>query len=153
MTTSALTSGAVAWRRLGVVAGIAGLTAMILTPVALVGTRPEPEITATATEFLTYCQSPNTVAVVRVHTHWLVSFVWFVGALTTLPRRAEGEAAWRSAIALGSGVLFVALGPSSSQTPGSTSARARGSPSPPGVDGRRGLVRPTPRHLPPHRLA
>jgi hypothetical protein len=39
----------------------------------------------------------------------LVTFVWFVGALTTLLRRAEGEAPWRSAIAMGSGVLFVAL--------------------------------------------
>ena len=33
-----------------------------------------------------------------------------VVALTTLLRRAEGEAAWRPAIAMGSGVLFVALG-------------------------------------------
>ena len=33
----------------------------------------------------------------------------FVGALTTLLRQAEGEAAWRSAIGFGSGVLFVAL--------------------------------------------
>jgi hypothetical protein len=39
----------------------------------------------------------------------LVTFVWFAVALTTLLRRAEGEAAWRSAIAMGSGVLFVAL--------------------------------------------
>jgi hypothetical protein len=39
----------------------------------------------------------------------LVTFVWFVVALTTLLRHAEGEAAWRSAIATGSGVLFVAL--------------------------------------------
>jgi hypothetical protein len=31
--------------------------------------------------------------------------------LSILSRRAEGEAAWRSAIAMGSGVLFVALGP------------------------------------------
>jgi hypothetical protein len=38
----------------------------------------------------------------------LVTFVWFVVALTTLPRRAEGEAPWRSAIAMGC-VLFVAL--------------------------------------------
>jgi hypothetical protein len=30
--------------------------------------------------------------------------------LSILSRRAEGEAAWRSAIAMGSGVLFVALG-------------------------------------------
>jgi hypothetical protein len=40
----------------------------------------------------------------------LVTFVWFVVGLSILLRRAEGEAAWRSAIAMGSGVLFVALG-------------------------------------------
>jgi len=39
----------------------------------------------------------------------LITFVWFVGAMTTLLRRAEGAAPWRSAIAMGSGVLFVAL--------------------------------------------
>ena len=85
MTTSALTSGAVAWRRLGVVAGIAGLTAMILTPVALVGTRPEPEITATATEFLTYYQSPNTVGRSCLHP--------LVGQLRLVRRRADHPAA------------------------------------------------------------
>jgi hypothetical protein len=40
----------------------------------------------------------------------LVTFVWFVVGLSILLRRAEGQAAWRSAIAMGSGVLFVALG-------------------------------------------
>jgi len=40
----------------------------------------------------------------------LVTLVWFVVGLSILLRRAEGEAAWRSAIAMGSGVLFVALG-------------------------------------------
>ena len=39
----------------------------------------------------------------------MVTFVWFVVALTTLLRRVEGEAPWRSAIAMASGVLFVAL--------------------------------------------
>jgi hypothetical protein len=39
----------------------------------------------------------------------LVTFVWFVVALTSLLRRAEGEAAWRSAVAMASGVLYVAL--------------------------------------------
>jgi Domain of unknown function (DUF4386) len=39
----------------------------------------------------------------------LVTFVWFVVALSILLRRAEGEAPWRSTIAMASGVLFVAL--------------------------------------------
>ena len=81
--------------------------------IALVGTRSEPDITAaTATEFLTFYQSPNTIAAPFrsfAFTLGVVTFVWFVAALTTLLRRAEGEAPWRSTIALGSGVLFVAL--------------------------------------------
>ena len=112
MTNSAPTSGAVAWQRLGRVTGVAGLAAILLIFVALVGTRPEPPFTATATEFLTYYRSPDTVAAEFrsfVFTVGLVTFVWFVVALTTLLRRAEGEAPWRSAVAMGSGVLFVAL--------------------------------------------
>jgi hypothetical protein len=63
MTNTAPTSEAVAWQRLGRVTGVAGLaaTVLILGPV-VVGTRPEPSFTATATEFLTYYRSPHTVA-------------------------------------------------------------------------------------------
>jgi hypothetical protein len=113
MTNTAPTSDAVAWQRLGRVTGVAGLAAgiLILVPI-VVGTRPEPAFTATAIEVLTYYRSPNTFAAPFrsfVFTVGLVTFVWFVGALTTRLRRAEGEAPWRSAIAMGSGVLFIAL--------------------------------------------
>ena len=40
----------------------------------------------------------------------MLTFVWFVVGLSVLLRRAEGEMPWRSAIVMGSGVLFVALG-------------------------------------------
>jgi hypothetical protein len=40
----------------------------------------------------------------------MLTFVWFVVGLSVLLRRAEGEVPWRSAIVMGSGVLFVALG-------------------------------------------
>ena len=113
MTNTAPTSGAVAWQRLGRVTGVAGLAAIVLILVPIVvGTRPEPAFTAAATEVLTYYKSPNTPAAEFrsfVLTVGLVTFVWFVVALTALLRRAEGEAPWRSAIAMGSGVLFVAL--------------------------------------------
>jgi hypothetical protein len=112
MTNTAPTSDAVAWQRLGRVTGVAGLAAIILIFVALVGTRPEPPFAAAAAEFLTHYRSPDTVAAPFppfVFTVGLVTVVWFVVALTTLLRRAEGEAAWRSAIAMASGVLFVAL--------------------------------------------
>jgi hypothetical protein len=114
MSNPVPTSGAAAWQRLGRVTGIAGLAAIVLIFAAVVGTRNEPSITATATEFLTYYQSPDTDATPFrsfLFTVGLVTFVWFVVGLSILLRRAEGEAAWRWAIAMGSGVLFVALGP------------------------------------------
>jgi uncharacterized membrane protein len=113
MANTAPTSHAAAWHRLGRITGVAGLAAvvLILVPV-VVGTRPEPAFNAAAAEVLAYYRSSETVAAPLrsfVFTVGLVTFVWFVGALSTLLRRVEGEAAWRSAIAMGSGVLFVAL--------------------------------------------
>ena len=112
MTVTSSNSAAVAWQRLGRVAGFAGLATMILifVPIA-VGTRPEPPFNAPATEFLTYYRSPNTPAAQFrsfVFTVGLITFAWFVVALTILLRRAEGEAPWRSTIAMVSGVLLVA---------------------------------------------
>jgi hypothetical protein len=111
----------VARRRLFRVAGIAGLAAVVLIFVAvLVGTRQEPTFNAAATEVLSYYQSPNTPgADVRsfVLTVGLITFVWFVVALTTLLRRAEGEPPWRSTIAMVSGVLLVAPVLSGSEQP------------------------------------
>jgi hypothetical protein len=77
-----------------------------------VGTRQEPTFDAAAIEVLTYYRSPHTPATQYrsfVLTIGLITFVSFAVALTTLLRRAEGEAPWRSAIAMDSGVLFVAL--------------------------------------------
>jgi hypothetical protein len=113
MTITAPTSAAVAWRRLGRVTGVAGLAGviLILAPV-VVGTRQEPTFDATAIEVLTYYRSPDTPgAAFRsfVFTVGLITFVWFVVTLTTLLRRAEGEAPWRSTIAMASGVLLAAL--------------------------------------------
>jgi hypothetical protein len=84
---------------------------LILVPI-VVGTRQEPTFDVAAIEVLTYYRSPHTPATQLrsfVLTVGLITFVWFVVALTTLLRRAEGEAPWRSAVAMGSGVLFVAL--------------------------------------------
>jgi hypothetical protein len=112
MTITAPASAGVAWRRLGRVTGVAGLAAIVLIFVPIVvGTSPEPDFNAPATEFLTYYRSPDTPgAQFRsfIFTVGLITFVWFVVALTTLLRRAEGEAPWRSTIAMVSGVLLVA---------------------------------------------
>ena len=99
-------------RRLFRVAGIAGLAAVVLIFAAvLVGTPKEPTFNATATEVLAYYLSPNTPGAdfrSFVLTVGLIAFVWFVVALTTLLRRAEGGLPWRSTIAMVSGVLLVA---------------------------------------------
>ena len=112
MANTAPTSDAVAWQRLGRVTGVAGLAAVVLLVVVLVGSRAEPPFAAGADEFLTHYQSPNTVASEPRSfglTVALVSFVWFVVALSTVLRRAEGEGPWRSSVAMVSGVLSVAL--------------------------------------------
>ncbi|WP_328526167.1 hypothetical protein [Kribbella sp. NBC_00359] len=105
-------SDAAAWQRLGRVTGIAGLAVVVLLFVVLVGSRAEPAFTAPAAEFLAHYRSPNTVASPFrsfALTIGLVTFVWFGVALSILLRHAEGEAPWRSSIAMVSGVLFAAL--------------------------------------------
>src|SRR5215211_1913749 len=112
MANTAPTSEAVAWQRLGRVTGVAGIAAWVLSFVVLVGSREEPPFSAGADEFLTHYRSPNTVASDSRSfglTVAVVSFVWFVVALSTLLRRAEGEVPWRSSVAMVSGVLFAAL--------------------------------------------
>lgn len=106
------TSDAVAWQRLGRVTGVAGIAAVVLILVVLIGSAEEPPFSAGAGEFLTHYRSPNTVGSDSRSfgfTVALVIFVWFVVALSTLLRRAEGAAPWRSSVALVSGVLSVAL--------------------------------------------
>ena len=112
MTNRSRTSGADAWQRLDRATGVAGLATVILIFAVLVGSRQEPPFDATAGEFLTHYRASNTVATgfrSFAFTIALIAFVWFVVALSTLLRRAEGEAPWRSSIAMVSGVLFVAL--------------------------------------------
>ena len=113
MTVPGPTSAAAAWRRLGRVTGITGLATVVLIFTAvLVGTRQEPTFNATAAAILTYYRSPDTPATELrsiVLTAGLITFVWFVVALTTLLRRAEGEAPWRSTTAMISGVVLAAL--------------------------------------------
>ena len=113
MTGTAPTSATVARQRLGRVTGITGLAAVVLLfGSVVVGTDTEPGFNASAIDVLTYYRSPNTPAETFRSfglTVGSVTFVWFVGALTTMLRRAEGEAPWRSTIALVSGALFVAL--------------------------------------------
>ncbi len=88
------------------------MATVVLIFAVLIGSHGEPPFTAAADEFLAHYRSPNTVGSgfrSFAFTVALVVFVWFVVTLSILLRRAEGEAPWRSSIAMGSGVLFVAL--------------------------------------------
>jgi hypothetical protein len=99
-------------RRLEVVAGAAGLTALVLIFAVLVGSATEPPFDAGADAFLAHYRSSNTVASPArsfLLTLGLVAFLWFVVAVSLLLRRAEGDAAWRSPIGIASGVVFVVL--------------------------------------------
>ena len=93
MTDPAPTSGAAAWRRLGSITGVAGLAAIGLIFVAVVGAREEPSFTATATEFLVYYRSPDTVATPFrsfLFTLGLVTLVWFVVGAVALVAACRG---------------------------------------------------------------
>jgi hypothetical protein len=107
-------------RRLFRVTGIAGLAAVILVfGAVVVGTREEPPFDVPAAEVLSYYRSPDTPAAPFrsfALTLGLIAFLWFVVALSTLLRRAEGEPPWRSAIAMVSGVLLPALALSGNET-------------------------------------
>ena len=113
MSIAAPNTADVARRRLGRVTGVTGVAAVVLILSAvIVGTREEPAFDSPASDVLAYYRSPYTPgAPFRsfVFTVGLITFVWFVVSLTTLLRRAEGEAPWRSNIAMISGALLVAL--------------------------------------------
>jgi hypothetical protein len=113
VAATALSPTDLARRRLFWVTGTAGVAAVVLIfGAVVVGTRSEPTFDAAASEVLTYYRSPDTPASqFRSYalTLGLIAFLWFVGALTTLLRRAEGEPPWRSTIAMLSGVLLPAL--------------------------------------------
>lgn len=113
MTVSVQKLDTASWRRVGRVTGIAGLTTIVLVFVpAIAGSGQEPSFKATATETLTFFRSTNSTLGefgYFASTVGLVAFLWFVVGLTTLLRRAEGEPAWRSTIAVASGVLLAPM--------------------------------------------
>lgn len=103
------------WRELDRMTGIAGLTGTVLlfAPIIATSTLGEPGFDATpeaAAEFfrngnLAWVDAAGATAALG-----MLVFLWFVAGLTTLLRRAEGEPAWRSTVALVSGVLVAAYG-------------------------------------------
>lgn len=103
------------WRELDRVTGIAGIlgTVLLFTPIIAISTLGEPGFTATREEAAEFFRNGDTVWVTAAEATaalGMLVFLWFVAGLTTLLRRAEGEPAWRSTVALVSGVLVAAYG-------------------------------------------
>src|ERR1700752_1287968 len=109
MTNASVPVEPAAWHRLGMATGIAGVTTVVLLFVVLVGSRAEPALEAPAAEVLIHYRAPTTVGSPFrsfALTLAVISLVWFGVTLSVLLRRAEGEAPWRSSIAMVSAVLF-----------------------------------------------
>lgn len=103
------------WRELDRTTGIAGIIATVLlfAPIIAISTLGEPGFNATPDGAAEFFQNGDTAWVTAAEATaalGMLAFLWFVAGLTTLLRRAEGEPAWRSTVALASGVLVAAYG-------------------------------------------
>ena len=103
------------WRELERVTGLAGIIAAVLlfAPIIAISTLGEPGFDGTAADAAAFFRAGDTAWVTAAQATAVIgmlSFLWFVAGLTTLLRRTEGEPAWRSTVALVSGVLVAAYG-------------------------------------------
>lgn len=101
------------WReldRVTAVAGIAG-TVLLFTHITAISTLGEPGFNASTEDAAEFSRTGDTEWVAAAEATAALGmpvFLWFVAGLTTLLRRAEGAPAWRSTVALVSGVLVAA---------------------------------------------
>jgi hypothetical protein len=103
------------WRELERVTGIAGIIATVLlfAPIIAISTLGEPGFDATSEEAAGFFRNGDAAWVTAAEATaalGMLVFLWFVAGLTSLLRRGEGEPAWRSTVALVSGVLVAAYG-------------------------------------------
>ncbi|MEV0285264.1 hypothetical protein AB0H36_14235 [Kribbella sp. NPDC050820] len=103
------------WRTMSVTTGIAGLAGIVLVAASqalLLAGASEPDFDAPAAEIVTFFEAQNetaTEAGAFLGQLALLAIAWFVVGVWAVLRHAEGDPAWRSAAALVSGVVFVAL--------------------------------------------
>ena len=103
------------WRSLARMTGVVGLVSVVVLfgPIIAISTVGEPPFDATseeAAEFFGKLDVGWAHAAEAGASLGMLAFLWFVVGLTTLLRRVEGEPAWRSTVALVSGVVVAAYG-------------------------------------------
>lgn len=103
------------WRDLARTTGILALVAVVLlfAPIIAISTLGEPGFDASgeaAAEFFRIGDTAWIAVAEAAAAIGMLIFLWFVVGLTALLRRAEGEPAWRSTVALVSGTLVAAYG-------------------------------------------
>jgi hypothetical protein len=103
------------WRDLDRVTGVAGLvaTVVLFSPIIAISTLGEPGLDGSRDEIVQFFRAGEAAWVATAEatvTVGMLAFLWFVACLTTRLRRGEGEPAWRSTVALASGVILAAYG-------------------------------------------
>ncbi len=101
------------WAALARATGVVGLGAFVLLFAAIIaiGTVGEPPLEASDEEAAAFFRNAQVAwvhAAQATASLAAVGLLWFVAGLSVLLRRAEGEPAWLSTVALVSGVVFVA---------------------------------------------
>lgn len=95
--------------------GVAGLVGVVLVfvPIIAISSLGEPPLDAKAGEIVTFFRDADVAwfqAAQATGAIGMLALLWFFVGFTTLLRRVEGEAAWRSMAAVLSSVLLVAYG-------------------------------------------
>jgi hypothetical protein len=86
---------------------------VIFTPIIAISSLGEPPLEAESADIVTFFRAADVGwvdAAEATASLGILAFLWFVVGLALLLRRAEGQPAWRSTIALVSGVLLAAYG-------------------------------------------
>ncbi|MGH3371174.1 MAG: hypothetical protein ACRDPR_14380 [Nocardioidaceae bacterium] len=103
------------WARTAKATGWLGIgsSVLIFVPVIAISSLGEPPLEASTPDVATFFQDADTAwvqAAQATTSLGMVAFLWFVVGIAAVLRRAEGEPAWRSTIALVSGVLVATYG-------------------------------------------
>lgn len=103
------------WTSMARATGWTGIAAVVLlfAPIIAISTVGEPPLAATsqeAADFFVATGAGWVQAMEATASVAMVVLLWFFVGLALLLRRAEGEPAWRSTVALVSGVLLAAYG-------------------------------------------